>query len=226
MPDSNRGTNIRGRGAARGSIAGSDAQVLTGASPVSTPTQERPDPIVRQDRVQTNGDDHPRSEHDRSRREHRSERGRHSRRGSRERERSPDREREAKEPREHRDRRSGAQSQSSTREEREPRRSGPEKAWVAAASRVIAVTAGKVDVEREVRADEAKNGVEVRVAHLEQGRVREDRGRPTIDASRARTEAESGGAKTPSVFQTTARRGRDVRSLRLGSTSRSELEST
>ncbi|GKT70009.1 hypothetical protein ColTof4_02432 [Colletotrichum tofieldiae] len=101
-----------------------------------------------------------------------------------------------------------------------------EKAWVAAASRVIAVTAGKVDVEREVRADEAKNGVEVRVAHLEQGRVREDRGRPTIDASRATTEAESGGAKTPSVFQTTARRGRDVRSLRLESTSRSELEST
>ncbi|WQF83608.1 Putative THO complex, subunitTHOC2, THO complex subunit 2 domain-containing protein [Colletotrichum destructivum] len=125
MPESNRGTSIRGRGAPRGSIAGSDAQVLTGASPVSTPTQERPDP-VRQDRGQANGDDHPRSEHDRSRREHRSERGRHSRRGSRERERSPDREREAKEPREHRDRRSGAQSQSSTREEREPRRSGRE----------------------------------------------------------------------------------------------------
>ncbi|KAK1995777.1 THO complex subunit 2 [Colletotrichum falcatum] len=125
MPDSNRATSIRGRGVARGSIAGSDAQVLTGASPVSTPTQERPDPI-RQDRVQTNGDDQPRSEHDRSRREHRSERGRHSRRGSRERERSPDREREAKEPREHRDRRSGAPGQSSTREDREARRSGRE----------------------------------------------------------------------------------------------------
>ncbi|KAF9873234.1 THO complex subunit 2 [Colletotrichum karsti] len=50
MPESNRGTTIRGRGAARGSIMGSDAQVLTGASPMTTPTQERPDPI-RQDRI-------------------------------------------------------------------------------------------------------------------------------------------------------------------------------
>ncbi|KAK2057478.1 THO complex subunit 2 [Colletotrichum caudatum] len=125
MPDSNRASSMRGRGVARGSIAGSDAQVLTGASPVSTPTQERPDPI-RQDRVQANGDEQPRSEHDRSRRENRSERGRHSRRGSRERERSPDRERDTKEPREHRERRSGTQSRSSTREDREPRRSGRE----------------------------------------------------------------------------------------------------
>ncbi|OHE94724.1 THO complex subunit 2 [Colletotrichum orchidophilum] len=126
MPETNRGTSIRGRGAARGSIAGSDAQVLTGASPVSTPIQDRPDP-VRQDRGQTNGEDHSQNEHDRSRREHRSERGRHSRRSSRERERSPGREREGKEPREHRERRSGAQGQSSTsRDEREPRRSGRE----------------------------------------------------------------------------------------------------
>ncbi|KAK2035010.1 THO complex subunit 2 [Colletotrichum zoysiae] len=125
MPDNNRANSMRGRGVPRGSIAGSDAQVLTGASPVSTPTQERPDPI-RQDRVQANGDEQPRSEHDRNRREHRSERGRHSRRGSRERERSPDRERDTKEPREHRERRSGTQGQSSTREDREPRRSGRE----------------------------------------------------------------------------------------------------
>ncbi|KAL0933295.1 THO complex subunit 2 [Colletotrichum truncatum] len=123
MPESNRSTNIRGRGAARGSIAGSDAQVLTGASPISTPTQERPDP-VRQDRVQPNGDDQMQNEHNRSRREHRSDRGRQSRRGSRERERSQERERDPKEPREYRDRRSGAQGHSSNREEREPRRSG------------------------------------------------------------------------------------------------------
>ncbi|TDZ32033.1 THO complex subunit 2 [Colletotrichum spinosum] len=102
MPDTSRGTQIRGRGAARGSIAGSDAQVLTGASPISTPTQERSDP-VRQERSQPNGDEHGRGEHDRSRREHRSDRGRQSRRGSRDRERSADREREPKEPREHRD---------------------------------------------------------------------------------------------------------------------------
>ncbi|KAK1635066.1 THO complex subunit 2 [Colletotrichum phormii] len=124
MPETNRGTSIRGRGVARGSIAGSDAQVLTGASPVSTPVQERP---VGQERAQTNGEDHQQTEHDRGRREHRSERGRHSRRSSRERERSPGRERDGKEPREHRERRSGAQNQSSTgREEREPRRSGRE----------------------------------------------------------------------------------------------------
>lgn len=125
MPETNRGTTIRGRGAARGSIAGSDAQVLTGASPISTPTQERPDPI-RQDRGQANGEDHSRNEHDRNRKEHRSDRGRQSRRSSREREqRSQEREREPKEPREYRDRRSGAQGHSSSnREEREPRRSG------------------------------------------------------------------------------------------------------
>ncbi|GKT45722.1 uncharacterized protein ColSpa_05903 [Colletotrichum spaethianum] len=89
-----------------------------------------------------------------------------------------------------------------------------ERAWVAAASRVIAATAEKVDVEREVRPEGSKNGVEVRVAHLEQDRVRVDRGRPTIDASRAKTEAESGGAKTLSVFRTIARRGRDVKGLK------------
>jgi len=89
-----------------------------------------------------------------------------------------------------------------------------ERAWVAAASRVIAATAEKVDVEKVVRAEEAKNGVEVRAAHLGQDRAKGDRGRPTIDASCAKTEGESGGAKMLSVSRTIARRGRDVRSLR------------
>ncbi|TPX11988.1 uncharacterized protein E0L32_007291 [Thyridium curvatum] len=90
----------------RGQIAGSDAQVLTGGSPVTTPVFERSDPMRRDpgpDRPPAgpNGEDHERG----GRRDHRSDRsGRPSRRSSRE--RSPDRDREAKPHREHRDRRS------------------------------------------------------------------------------------------------------------------------
>ncbi|KAB5535240.1 transcription factor/nuclear export subunit protein 2-domain-containing protein [Coniochaeta sp. 2T2.1] len=138
------GGNARGAGGLRGrtsasriNLAGSDAMVLTGSSPITTPVQERSDPVRRdtQERpsrpepIQTvsdsrapNGYDTPsgRVDHERgsSRREHRSDRsdrgdrsGRPSRRSSRE--RTPgrgEREREARpeEPREHRDRRSGA----------------------------------------------------------------------------------------------------------------------
>ena len=119
----------------RGNIAGSDAQVLVGSSPVTTPVQERPDPIrdnsrhemssdraargteaiqvvgdSRDPRGNTNGDEYSSSrDHERSSRRdhHRSDRSnRASRRSSRE--RSPDAGREGKEPRDYRDRRSGA----------------------------------------------------------------------------------------------------------------------
>jgi THO complex subunit 2 len=133
------GGNARGAGGLRGrtsrsNLAGSDAMVLTGDSPVQTPVHERPDPLrrdaqdrpprpepiqsvpdSRDSRTAANGNDYDvasRGEHDRnsSRREHRSDRGDRSGRPSRRssRERSPDRgEREPKEPREYRDRRSG-----------------------------------------------------------------------------------------------------------------------
>ncbi|ORY65225.1 transcription factor/nuclear export subunit protein 2-domain-containing protein [Pseudomassariella vexata] len=48
-----RVASLRGR-SSRSNLAGSDAQILTGASPISTPVHERPDPIVN-DR----GGDHP-----------------------------------------------------------------------------------------------------------------------------------------------------------------------
>lgn len=139
MPGGNaRGpSTLRGR-TSRTNLAGSDAMVLTGNSPVSTPVQERTDPLRRdaQERpsrgepirsVLDSGDGRPapngneydtpgRGDHERgssSRREHRSDRGDRSGRPSRRssRERSPDRgerEREPKDPREYRDRRSGA----------------------------------------------------------------------------------------------------------------------
>ncbi|KAH8884807.1 hypothetical protein GQ53DRAFT_379180 [Thozetella sp. PMI_491] len=116
-----------GRGS-RMSLANSDAQVLTGSSPVTTPVQERQDPLrsdssrrdgnldrapipsVADSRENRNGDDYNgsnRAEQDRGRREHhRSERpSRASRRSSRE--RSPEREREPKDVRDYRDRRDG-----------------------------------------------------------------------------------------------------------------------
>jgi THO complex subunit 2 len=130
--------NARGPGGLRGrtsrpNLAGSDAMVLTGNSPITTPVQERTDPMRRdvQDRpsrpepIQSvldsrdgrsapNGNDYDapaRGDHDRNgRREHRSDRGDRSGRPSRRssRERSVEREREPKESRDYRDRRSGA----------------------------------------------------------------------------------------------------------------------
>ncbi|KAK0743900.1 transcription factor/nuclear export subunit protein 2-domain-containing protein [Schizothecium vesticola] len=133
--DSGRGPgSYRSRGM-RPNLADSDAQILAGLSPVTTPITERPDPVrdsLRQDTgpgrapraepiqvvsdsrdsrdSRRNGDDHSsRGDHDRSSRRdhHRSDRSnRNSRRNSRE--RSADREREGKEPREHRERRPDA----------------------------------------------------------------------------------------------------------------------
>ena len=110
-------------------LANTDVQVLTGGSPVSTPVQERPDPI-RYDasgKGNPNGEDAPKEDGRGGReREGRSERSsRSSRRSSRDRdrERSPTREKENKEHRDYRDRRSGAGTESSNREERETRRS-------------------------------------------------------------------------------------------------------
>ncbi|KUI55200.1 THO complex subunit 2 [Cytospora mali] len=103
----------------RQSMPDSDAQILTGASPISTPVHERPDPMRRNpvpDRPSAGndmgglpsrdsrgapvGDDMPgsRGEHDRSgRRDHRERSDRSSRHGGRE--RSPRGERDMKDPR-------------------------------------------------------------------------------------------------------------------------------
>ncbi|KAL2171475.1 hypothetical protein VTG60DRAFT_2643 [Thermothelomyces hinnuleus] len=153
--------NARGSGPrtsrSRPNLAGSDAQILAGASPVSTPVHERPaesfrdssrrepsdrpprggpEPIqvvsdsrggreTSSSRGPANSDDYgsSRSEHDRSRREHhRSERSsRPSGRSSRD--RTPDREREPKDSREYRDRRSSNVPSSSSRDDRDSRRS-------------------------------------------------------------------------------------------------------
>lgn len=128
MPDTSRSSSGRGgRGQARQTLGGgSDAQVLTGGSPATTPAQERQDPIRNESssRASANGDESSgRGEHDRSRRDRESRSNRTSRRGSRDRdrERSQGRERDSKEHREHRDRRSGAGD--GGREERESRRS-------------------------------------------------------------------------------------------------------
>lgn len=100
--------------------AGSDAQVLTGGSPATTPSQERRDPLRGDagNRGPVNGDEpFGRGEHDRGHRESRSSR---SRRSSREREgeRGAGRDREGKDSRDHRDRRSGVGNDM----ERDPRR--------------------------------------------------------------------------------------------------------
>ncbi|KAH8680993.1 transcription factor/nuclear export subunit protein 2-domain-containing protein [Xylariales sp. PMI_506] len=109
-----RGSSLRGR-SSRTNLAGSDAQILTGASPVSTPVQERSEPLgERGDRASSsrgglNGDDRSgRNEtRERSRRHDHGERpSRSSRHPSRE--RSPGRDSRAKDHREYRDRDSGA----------------------------------------------------------------------------------------------------------------------
>ncbi|KAM5369694.1 hypothetical protein ACJZ2D_008841 [Fusarium nematophilum] len=127
MPEMNRNGSVR-RNQPRQMLGNSDAQVLTGGSPVTTPVQERQDPVRHESssRGPPNGDEPSgRGEHERGRRDRESRSNRASRRGSRERERererTPGRERESKEHREYRDRRSGAGE--GGREERESRRS-------------------------------------------------------------------------------------------------------
>ncbi|KAI1083543.1 hypothetical protein F5B20DRAFT_409882 [Whalleya microplaca] len=121
---------VRSRGS-RSNLAGSDAQVLTGASPISTtPVQEHQDAMLLNER---NGGERPgRNDHERGRRDHgngdRSSRA--SRRSSRE--RSPgDRELRSKEHREYRERKSGAGVMGHPRDGGEmepPRRPGREQA--------------------------------------------------------------------------------------------------
>ncbi|KAF4994278.1 hypothetical protein FDECE_13164 [Fusarium decemcellulare] len=128
MPDMNRSSSMR-RSQPRQTLGGSDAQVLTGGSPVATPVQERQDPVRHEpsSRGPANGEESSgRGEHERSRRDRESRSNRASRRGSRERDRdrSQGRDRESKEHREYRDRRSGAgESGREERESRESRRS-------------------------------------------------------------------------------------------------------
>ncbi|KAI1379300.1 hypothetical protein F4677DRAFT_442280 [Hypoxylon crocopeplum] len=118
-------SNMRPKGS-RTNLAGSDAQVLTGASPLSTPVHERPDPnMVLGERSMNGGERSGRGDHERGRREHsNADRSmRSSRRSSRE--RSPDRDR-SKDHRDYRDRKSNAGAPNHGREgEMEPpRRSG------------------------------------------------------------------------------------------------------
>jgi THO complex subunit 2 len=128
ISDNSRSSSLRRGGGSRTNLANSDAQVLTGGSPVGTPTHERQDPIrpdAPTERMGANGDDYSnRGDHDRTRRdrERHDRSGRPSRRSSRERERSP--EREPREQREYRDRRSGATSGQGApnRDDREPLR--------------------------------------------------------------------------------------------------------
>ncbi|KXJ92206.1 transcription factor/nuclear export subunit protein 2-domain-containing protein [Microdochium bolleyi] len=127
-------STIAGGGGSRGrnprTMAGSDAQVLTGASPVSTPVYERIDPLQPSERGTNGADRADRHEHERSRRDHdgserQSRSGQH---GSRD--RSPRGDRSSKEARDGRDRKSGLPSnpQPGRDGEREPpsRRSGRE----------------------------------------------------------------------------------------------------
>ncbi|KAK4218515.1 THO complex subunit 2 [Rhypophila decipiens] len=134
---------------ARPNLAGSDAQILAGQSPVGTPVHERSDPMrdssrreMSSDRAQrgtepiqvvgdsrdprgnANGDEYSTSrDHERSSRRdhHRSDRSnRPSRRSSRE--RSPGPSRENKEPRDYRERRSDAVATAVSGSNREPER--------------------------------------------------------------------------------------------------------
>jgi len=132
--DSGRGSSGFRQSRQRMSLAGSDAQILAGSSPVTTPIHERPDPIrdgfrpdagpdraprgpepiqvvsdSRDGRSGRNGDEHgaSRGEHERSSRRDHHRGGDRSNRPSRRnsRERSPDRERENKDAPTYRDRR-------------------------------------------------------------------------------------------------------------------------
>ncbi|KAI5919882.1 transcription factor/nuclear export subunit protein 2-domain-containing protein [Camillea tinctor] len=113
------GPNVRSKNS-RSNLADSDAQILTGASPVTTPINERPESNILSERA-------GRNDHERGRREpENTDRSSRTRRGSRE--RSSERELRSKDPREYRDRKPGAGGPSHGREgERESsRRSGRE----------------------------------------------------------------------------------------------------
>ncbi|KAI1152059.1 transcription factor/nuclear export subunit protein 2-domain-containing protein [Nemania diffusa] len=113
------GPNVRTKGS-RTNLAGSDAQVLTGASPVSTPIAERPDPFPSKERSSRNEHERGRREHDGSDRPSRTQR-----RSSRE--RSADRDHRSKDHREYRDRKSGVGSGHGREGEKDAaRRSGRE----------------------------------------------------------------------------------------------------
>lgn len=141
----NRRDNEYRRQGQRASMPDSDAQILTGASPVSTPVHERPDPMRRNpmpDRLQSGNDingppsrdisrsgapddlSSSRGEHDRSgRRDHRERSDRSSRHGGRE--RSPRGDRELRDPRggephDRHDRRSGAPPVMDANRDRDP----------------------------------------------------------------------------------------------------------
>ncbi|KAI2626175.1 transcription factor/nuclear export subunit protein 2-domain-containing protein [Xylaria nigripes] len=111
--------NVRPKGS-RSNLAGSDAQVLTGASPVSTPITERPDSFPLKDRPSRIENERGRREHDGSERSSRIQR-----RASRE--RSLDRDHRSKDHREYRDRKSAGGPGHSREAEKDPaRRSGRE----------------------------------------------------------------------------------------------------
>ncbi|KAK7927127.1 THO complex subunit 2 [Apiospora marii] len=108
-PAAGRGGSLRGR-SSRSNLAGSDAQVLTGASPVSTPVHERPESFP--DRLEqpsssrggANGDERSsRGDRERSRRHHDQ-----SERVPRSRDQSPSRDSRSKEHREYHEREPGS----------------------------------------------------------------------------------------------------------------------
>ncbi|KAF7532515.1 hypothetical protein G7054_g7898 [Neopestalotiopsis clavispora] len=142
-----RSGSLRGR-SSRTNLAGSDAQVLTGASPVSTPVQEKPDLIPGSGRGGANGEDRGSRSERSSRRHHdHGERARSSRHTSRE--RSPGRDRN----KEHREFRDASASGTQPREgERESRRSGRETSGTGANNRGAETAGGgRGDGMRESR---------------------------------------------------------------------------
>ncbi|KAH9887841.1 hypothetical protein F4778DRAFT_786210 [Xylariomycetidae sp. FL2044] len=107
------GTSVRLK-TSRTNLAGSDAQVLTGASPVSTPSHERHDPMIPNERG-GHSERPSRNDYDRARRDHENidRSSRSSRRTSRE--RSPERDSRTKDHRDYRDRKSGLPERESSR---------------------------------------------------------------------------------------------------------------
>ncbi|KAI1323198.1 hypothetical protein F5Y16DRAFT_352117 [Xylariaceae sp. FL0255] len=105
------GPNVRAKGS-RSNLAGSDAQVLTGASPVSTPVAERMEPFPAKERSGRSDQERGRKEHESS---ERSSRG--APRASRDRERSSERDHRSKEHRtDYRDHKSGVSEASHARD--------------------------------------------------------------------------------------------------------------
>ncbi|KAK6199048.1 hypothetical protein LQW54_010176 [Pestalotiopsis sp. IQ-011] len=142
-----RSGSLRGR-SSRSNLAGSDAQVLTGASPVSTPVQEKPDLMggPGSARGGTNGEERgSRSERSSRRHHEHGDRARSSRHGSRERSPGRDRTKEHREPRD-------VSSTAGREGERESRRSGRDAAGAGANSRgAEAAGNGRGDGMRESR---------------------------------------------------------------------------